>query len=66
MKKSFYFISGPNGAGKTTTMRMIIAEENPTAGNIRIGKYDIVSNTSPGFEQLGYCPQVKFCYKWGI
>ena len=52
-------LSGPNGAGKTTTMRMIIAEENPTAGNIRIGKYDIVSNTSPGFEQLGYCPQVK-------
>ena len=49
---------GPNGAGKTTTMRMIIAEENPTQGKIRIGKHNIESNTSPGFDQLGYCPQV--------
>ena len=51
-------IAGPNGAGKTTTMRMIIAEENPTQGKIRIGKHNIESNTSPGFDQLGYCPQV--------
>ena len=51
-------IAGPNGAGKTTTMRMIIAEENPTRGKIRIGKHNIESNTSPGFDQLGYCPQV--------
>ena len=58
-KGQVFGLLGPNGAGKTTTMKMIIAEENPTAGNIRIGKYDIVSNTSPGFEQLGYCPQVK-------
>ena len=39
-------------------MRMIIAEENPTQGKIRIGKHNIESNTSPGFDQLGYCPQV--------
>ena len=54
----FQIIAGPNGAGKTTTMRMIIAEENPTRGKIRIGKHNIESNTSPGFDQLGYCPQV--------
>ena len=49
---------GPNGAGKTTTMKMIIAEEHPTQGRIKIGPYEIESNDSQGFEYLGYCPQV--------
>ena len=51
-------ISGPNGAGKTTTMKMIIAEEHPTKGRIKIGPYEIESNDSKGFDYLGYCPQV--------
>ncbi|NKQ58488.1 ATP-binding cassette domain-containing protein, partial [Amycolatopsis sp. K13G38] len=28
---------GPNGAGKSTTMRMILALDNPTSGQVRIG-----------------------------
>ena len=52
-------LSGPNGAGKTTTMKMIIAEEHPTKGRIKIGPYEIESNDSKGFDYLGYCPQVK-------
>ena len=51
-------IIGPNGAGKTTTMKMIIAEEHPTKGRIKIGPYEIESNDSKGFDYLGYCPQV--------
>ena len=31
-------IIGPNGAGKTTLFRMIVGEEQPTAGTIRIGE----------------------------
>ena len=54
----FFHLSGPNGAGKTTTMKMIIAEEHPTKGRIKIGPYEIESNDSKGFEYLGYCPQV--------
>ncbi len=50
---------GHNGAGKTTSMRMITAEEAPTRGKVRIGKHDITSSISPGFELLGYCPQVQ-------
>ena len=38
-------------------MRMITAEENPSRGNIKIGKHDIESNSSEGFQYLGYCPQ---------
>ncbi len=30
-------IIGPNGAGKTTTFRMIVAEEKPDGGEIRVG-----------------------------
>lgn len=30
-------IIGPNGAGKTTLFRMIVGEEKPTSGTIRIG-----------------------------
>jgi len=48
---------GHNGAGKTTTMKIIIAEEAPTCGNVRIGPYKVDSNMSKGFELLGYCPQ---------
>jgi energy-dependent translational throttle protein EttA len=31
-------VIGPNGAGKTTLFRMIIGEEKPDAGNIRLGE----------------------------
>ncbi|MPZ73137.1 MAG: energy-dependent translational throttle protein EttA [Nitriliruptorales bacterium] len=30
-------IIGPNGAGKTTTFRMIVADEKPDSGEIRVG-----------------------------
>ena len=41
---------------------MIIAEEHPTKGRIKIGPYEIESNDSKGFDYLGYCPQV--CMKY--
>ena len=31
-------VIGPNGAGKTTLFRMIMNEENPDGGNIRVGE----------------------------
>ena len=41
-------------------MKMIIAEEHPTKGRIKIGPYEIESNDSKGFDYLGYCPQVLY------
>ena len=29
---------GPNGAGKTTTMRMILGLDQPTAGEVTVGR----------------------------
>ncbi len=49
---------GHNGAGKTTTMRMVTAEEVPTAGRVVVGGKEVVSNASEGLRSLGYCPQV--------
>ena len=31
-------VIGPNGAGKTTLFRMIIGQEKPDAGTIRLGE----------------------------
>ena len=31
-------IIGPNGAGKTTLFKMLVGEESPTAGSIRVGE----------------------------
>jgi energy-dependent translational throttle protein EttA len=31
-------VIGPNGAGKTTLFRMIVGEEKPDAGNLRVGE----------------------------
>src|SRR5437762_2983490 len=31
-------VIGPNGAGKTTLFRMIVGQENPDAGSLRVGE----------------------------
>lgn len=45
------------GAGKTTAMRIIIAEESPDSGVVRLCGTDIESNLSDAFLKLGYCAQ---------
>ncbi|RWS12308.1 hypothetical protein B4U79_09945 [Dinothrombium tinctorium] len=47
---------GPNGAGKTTAIKIMIAEESQTAGNVIICGKDIEAS-SEIFHFIGYCPQ---------
>ena len=35
-KGEFVFLIGPSGSGKSTFMRLLLAEENPSSGDIRV------------------------------
>src|SRR5436309_888649 len=48
---------GPNGAGKSTTMRMIIGFIPPSAGNVRIGEFDMIEQPIPAKRLIGYLPE---------
>ena len=50
---------GPNGAGKTTTFYMIVGNEKPSSGTIRIDDTDITQQPVHirGHEGIGYLPQ---------
>jgi ATP-binding cassette ChvD family protein len=46
-------IIGPNGAGKTTLFRMIVGQEKPDAGTLRIGDTVVPSYVDQGRELAG-------------
>jgi len=45
-------VIGPNGVGKTTLMRMIIGEEQPDAGTIKVGDTVRISYVDQGRDRL--------------
>ena len=45
-------VIGPNGAGKTTLFRMIMGEEKPDAGELRIGETVVLSYVDQSREKL--------------
>ena len=45
-------VIGPNGAGKTTLFRMIIGEEQPDAGTLKLGESVVVSYVDQNRETL--------------
>jgi ATPase subunit of ABC transporter with duplicated ATPase domains len=46
-------IIGPNGAGKTTLFRMIVGEERPDAGTLKVGDTVVMSYVDQGRELEG-------------
>ena len=54
---------GPNGAGKTTTIRCIASILQPTAGQIRIGGFDLESHAEDAKRCLAYVPEVPSPYE---
>src|SRR3989454_1811247 len=45
-------VIGPNGAGKTTLFRMIVGQEKPDAGTLRVGETVVVSHVDQSRETL--------------
>jgi cell division transport system ATP-binding protein len=45
-KGEFVFLIGPSGSGKSTFMRLLLAEEEPNTGDIRVSKFHV--NKLPG------------------
>jgi len=48
---------GPNGAGKSTTMRILTGYLAASAGEARLGGYDIATNRLAAAKLLGYLPE---------
>jgi len=48
---------GPNGAGKTTTIRMLCGLLAPTAGEGRVGGFDITTQSEEIKKHIGYVSQ---------
>ena len=48
---------GPNGAGKSTTMKIATSYVPPTEGEVRVGGYDVVSQSIQVRKITGYLPE---------
>lgn len=48
---------GPNGAGKSTTMRMLTGFLAPTAGEVKIGNKNILTQAIEAKKIIGYLPE---------
>ena len=40
-KGEFVFLIGPSGSGKSTFMRLLLGEDTPTTGDIRLSKFHV-------------------------
>ena len=54
---------GPNGAGKSTTINCISGLIKPTAGHIKVGGFDIISEATKAKQSLGVVPQELAIYE---
>jgi cell division transport system ATP-binding protein len=45
-KGEFVFLIGPSGSGKSTFLRLLLAAETPTSGDVRVSKFHV--NKLPG------------------
>ncbi len=54
---------GPNGAGKTTTMKIITGYLPPTAGEVKVCGFDVVTEPMSARARVGYLPEHNPLYK---
>jgi ABC-2 type transport system ATP-binding protein len=54
---------GPNGAGKTTTMRILTCFIPATSGTVRVGGFDVFTQSLEVRKRIGYLPERVPIYK---
>ena len=57
-KGEFVFLIGPSGSGKSTFMRLLLAEDTPSSGDIRVSKFHVnklAGRHIPGLRQVLGC-----------
>ena len=52
-----YGLVGPDGAGKTTFLRLLCGVLHPDAGEIHLGKYNVITQADQAREMIGYLAQ---------
>ena len=55
--RGMFGLLGPNGAGKSTLMRTVATLQEPTAGTIKFGEIDVLTEPEALRKRLGYLPQ---------
>jgi heme exporter protein A len=50
----FVTVAGPNGAGKTTLLRVLASLSRPSAGQVRIGAYNLPDQAAEVRGQIGF------------
>ncbi|MEX2315604.1 MAG: ABC transporter ATP-binding protein [Pirellulales bacterium] len=57
-----YALLGHNGAGKTTAIKLLVGLLRPGAGVVRVGGFDLVTQTRDAVALVGYVPDHPFLY----
>src|SRR6478672_5316411 len=57
-----YSLLGHNGAGKTTAIKMLVGLIRPGSGSVRIGGFDLVTQTRQAAALVGYVPDQPYLY----
>src|SRR4051794_8950454 len=55
--RGMFGLLGPNGAGKSTLMRTVATLQEPTAGGIKFGDIDVLTQPETRGKALGSLPQ---------
>ncbi|MBU8897646.1 ABC transporter ATP-binding protein [Corallococcus sp. M34] len=53
---------GPNGAGKSTTMKILTGFLPPSAGSVKVGGFDVVTQPMEVKRRIGYLPETPPLY----